>query len=153
MKSTPAARGTFRAPLQKKVKKEAGSGRPVPVSMLEPADSIFDMNGAVADGAELFETLSGPSLLALVVGVGAQLTAQLGPLTYAWRETRDQAGHLAVLVNVRDTTTRQLHAVSEAVVHLLAAERVLDARLQQADDAVHGMWNLLSAKQRPTWHH
>jgi hypothetical protein len=90
----------------------------------------------VAEDVKHFKTLSRPALLSLAVGVGQQLTAQLAPLRYANMTTFDQAGHLAVLEDVRSLAELQVDAVATAVGHLHALHRVLLIRLVESIEAV-----------------
>ena len=90
----------------------------------------------VAEDVRHFGTLSRPALLSLAVGVGQQLTAQLAPLRYANLTTFDQAGHLAVLEDVRALAELQVDAVATAVGHLHALHRVMLIRLVESIEAV-----------------
>ena len=91
---------------------------------------------AVEGEADGYAGLSATAVLSLIVGVGQQLAVKMAPLQYAQRPSRDQAGHVAVLQDVRDVLALQCDAVSDAQTSLMALERVLYDRLAEAEDAL-----------------
>ena len=100
--------------------------------------------GDVDEEADGYAGLSATSVLTLAVGVGQQLAVRLAPLQYAQRPSCDQAGHIAVLRDVRDVLALQCDAVSDAQTALMALERVLYDRLAEAEDALqeHGVGSI-----------
>ena len=120
--------------LLKKVKRSsiarrnAVSGRGIRDELVPPAQ--------VAEDVKAFRTMSSQALLSLTVGVGAQLSSRLAPLSFANLASHDQEGHLAIVRDVRDVTERQVNAVADAVSHLHALHRVLLCRLADAHEDV-----------------
>ena len=117
--------------------KRATGNRKKPVgSQLCGPHAAFATPSAIADDIKSFTNLPGSALLSFTVGVGQQLSARLGLLSYARLQSHDRAGQVASITDVRDVTQIQATAVADAVDHLLAIEQVLFARLSRYDRSV-----------------
>ena len=90
----------------------------------------------VCEAVDTYYGLSAPALLSLAVGVGQQLSAQLGPMRYGMHGATTQVEHFGMILDVRDVTLAQVEIVAEAVVHLRAIERVLLSRMATAANDV-----------------
>ena len=90
----------------------------------------------VCEAVDTYYGLSAPALLSLAVGVGQQLSAQLGPMRYGMHGATTQVEHFGMILDVRDVTLAQVEIVAEAVVHLRAIERVLLSRMATAENDV-----------------
>jgi hypothetical protein len=142
MKAGPVLRRLLPAPLQKK-KKSSGagrrprcSGRAASAARASGISSTAMLPADVCEAVDTYYGLSAPALLFLAVGVGQQLSAQLGPMRYAMYGANTQAEHVAMIVDVRDVTQAQIEIVAEAVLHLRAIERVLLSRMATAENDV-----------------
>lgn len=141
MKAGPVLRRLLPALLQKKKGSGVGhrprrSGRADFASRASGISPAARLPADVCEAVDTYYGLSAPALLSLAVGVGQQLSAQLGPMRYAMYGANTQAEHVKMIVDVRDVTLAQIEVVAEAVVHLRAIERVLLSRIATAENDV-----------------
>jgi len=142
MKAGPVLRRLLPAPLQKKKRSSSDghrprrSGRAAVGARASRVSPTARLPADVCEAVDTYYGLSAPALLSLAVGVGQQLSAQLGPMRYAMYGANTQAEHVATIVDVRDVTLAQVEIVAEAVLHLRAIERVLLSRMATAENDV-----------------